>query len=105
MSQTAVDPAALLRELSGSPAERRLALLRSSGPIDELLVALGDQAERMATVDAGEAVALATLVVELADEIGGALPRARSRRALAQTLAYGGRFPEALARCEEAASI
>jgi CHAT domain-containing protein len=105
VSDVAVDPAALLLELSDIPATRRSDRLRSAGPVDVLLVALGDQAERMATVDAAQAVVLATLVAELADEVGGARPRARARRALAQTLAYGGRFPEALARCEEAVAI
>jgi tetratricopeptide (TPR) repeat protein len=105
VSDAAADPAALLLELSDIPADRRSDRLRSAGPVDVLLVALGDQAERMATVDAAQAIVLAALVVELADDIGAARAQARARRALAQTLAYGGRFPEALARCEEAAAI
>ncbi|HEY7030086.1 MAG TPA: CHAT domain-containing protein [Thermomicrobiales bacterium] len=105
MNDAVVDPATLLLELIDIPADRRSDRLRSAGPVEALLVAMGDQAERMATVDAGQAVGLAALVVELADEVGGAHSRARARRALAQTLAYGGRFPEALVRCEEAAAI
>jgi tetratricopeptide (TPR) repeat protein len=105
VNAAAVDPATLLLELSDIPANRRSDRLRSAGPVDALLVALGDQVERMATVEAGQAVVFARLVAELADEVGEARSRARARRALAQTVAYGGRFSEALGRCEEAVAI
>jgi tetratricopeptide (TPR) repeat protein len=105
LTDVTLDVAALLHELSAVAPEARPARLRAAGPVDDLLVALGDQAERMATVEAGQAVTLANLVVALADETGGARSRARAHRALAQSLAYSGRFVEALAACHTAAVI
>ncbi|MGH2559208.1 MAG: CHAT domain-containing protein [Thermomicrobiales bacterium] len=84
---------------------RRLDLLREVDDPDATLLGLGDEAERLAFAEPGRAIDAAALVVELADVAGGPQARARARRALAQTLAYAGRFDEALARCDEAIGI
>lgn len=101
----ASDSRTLLASLEAAPRAERVQRLVSAGPVDELLVALGDEAERLALVQVSRALAVSELVIELADAVGAAAARARARRARAQALCYAGRFTEALAVCREAVGI
>jgi tetratricopeptide (TPR) repeat protein len=102
MTSTSATHLDLLSSLASLPPDARQAALRARGDVDRLLIALGDEAEKLVVVEVSRAVASAELVMSLADEIGAAAAQARARRALAQALAYSGRFDEALARCDEA---
>ncbi|MDP9368978.1 MAG: hypothetical protein M3Q03_11980, partial [Chloroflexota bacterium] len=95
----------LLAEIAALPPERRLSHLQRLGHVEPLLLAMGDEAERLATVEVARAVAACDLVVALADVGGTPVARARARRAHAQALAQAGRFSEALALGDEAARI
>lgn len=99
------DPAALLAELAPLSPEERLARVRAASDPVAILMALGDAVERAARAEVGPALAASEWVVELADNLGPAVPRARARRARAETLAHAGRFADSLALCSEAASI
>jgi len=96
MTAPAPDPTALLAELVALQPDERLTRLRTAGPPAELLIALADEAERLAGVEVARAVVAAEMVAALADEVGAPLPRARARRARGQSLAYAGRFADAL---------
>ncbi len=95
----------LLGELAGLPPHRRLARLQDVGQVEPLLMALADEAERQAAVEVTRAVAASELVVAIADEARAPLARARARIAHAQTLAYAGRFADALPVYQQATSI
>ncbi|RMF75710.1 MAG: CHAT domain-containing protein [Planctomycetota bacterium] len=97
--------AGLLEELAQTPQERRAERLRAAGNPDELLIALGDEAEQLNVVEVARALRASELVTRLADEVGGAKARVRARRAQIQSLAYAGRFEEALAVAREALDI
>lgn len=79
-------------------------LARHTDPQSALLV-LCDEAEQLAYADPGRAVEATAVLVVLADRVAQARGRARARRAHAQTLAYVGRFPDALTACEQAITI
>ncbi len=95
----------LLAETTALPPERRLSHLQQLGHVEPLLLTMGDEAERLATVEVARAVTACELVVALADEGGTPVTRARARRAHAQALAQAGQFFDALALAEEAARI
>lgn len=106
MTLTHVDtPAAILEELAVLPHDERCRRVEQAGDIDDLLVKLGDEAEKLVVVEVSRARSAAELVMRLADEIGSSTPRARARRALVQALAYAGEFDEALARGREAIAV
>jgi len=105
MTRSPPDTSALLEELIALPAEQRLPHLRRAGDAGELIVALGNEAERLAFSEIARAMRATEAVVELADEIGQARGRARGRRARAQTLSYAGRHEEALTLCGRAIEI
>ncbi|MGH2533073.1 MAG: CHAT domain-containing protein [Thermomicrobiales bacterium] len=94
-----------LDQVLASPDDRRLDLLQEADDPDATLLRLGDEAERLAFAEPGRAIDAATVIVELADVTGGPRVQARARRARAQTLAYAGRFDEALACCDDAIRI
>ncbi|MFO0874354.1 MAG: hypothetical protein U0575_10320 [Phycisphaerales bacterium] len=98
------DPATLLRDLLAARPEDRLRTLLDSGGGARLL-ALGDEAERLATTKVDAAIDSSRIAIELADRIGGPRERSRSRRAHGMALAYGGRLHESLIACEEAAQL
>jgi CHAT domain-containing protein len=98
-------PSALLRELSALPRQARAGELRAHGDAERLLIALGDEAEKMVVAQVGSALASAELLVALADEMELPAAQARARRALGQALAYSGKFEQALKVCNAAASI
>ncbi|MGI9014507.1 MAG: CHAT domain-containing protein [Phycisphaerales bacterium] len=99
----------LLTNLEPLDTSGRVALLRDNAvdqaEIDAILIALGDEAERLVVVEVARARVAAQLVTDLADRIGSACPRARARRALAQTLAYMGEHESALNVCAKAIEI
>ncbi|MCA9243462.1 MAG: CHAT domain-containing protein [Phycisphaerales bacterium] len=95
-------PAARLEELLKTPAHARAQWFLSASSDPDLIMSLGDEAERLALVDAAKAQEAARAVVELAEACGGPRERARTRRAAAQAAAYAGRHEEALRYCEEA---
>lgn len=97
--------ARLLADVTALPPSQRLARLQQLGRVEPLLLAMGDEVERLATAEVMRAVAAGELIVGLADEGGTPVTRARARRAHAQALAHAGRFSEALPLCDEAARI
>ncbi len=105
MNASSADGAALWAELSRLPPPRQLERLRDEPHAASALMALGDEAERLALVSVGEAVSAGELAVRAADAFGGARERARCRRALAQGLAYAARYEESLALSRQAAKI
>lgn len=105
MIAAASESQALLEELRQLGPPEQQARLRAVSDPQAALLALGDEAERLALVSVADALAAAEITVRLADALGGARERARARRALAQALAYAGRHSESLARCSEAVTI
>ena len=105
MTLTLTDAPVLLAELIALPPERRLHHLGATGPPEALLLALGDEAHRLATVETGRALAASEMVVALATAVGAERARARALRAHAHALAHAGRFVEALAAAEAAATV
>jgi len=105
MTSSPPDNVALLAELLVLPRERRLARFLELGDAEERVVALGDEAERLAFRDLARALTASEMVVELADALGHGRGPARARRARAQALAYAGRFEEALRFCDEAQRV
>lgn len=95
----------LLREITALPSGQRATQLRALGDAAGLLIALGDEAEKLVVVEVSSAISSAELLVALSDEMNLPGPQARSRRALGQALAYSGRFEQALRVCEDAAAI
>lgn len=105
MIAAASESQALLEELRQLGPPEQLERLRAVPDARAALLALGDEAERLALVRVADALAAAEITVRLADAAGGARERARARRALAQALAYAGRHTESLASCSDAVSI
>ncbi len=106
MSNRTAEPVALLAELRELPSiPARAARLADAGDADSLLLALGDEAERLVVIEVARAKASAELILELADRLGAARSRARIRRALAQAPSYAGEFSEAIQRSREAIAI
>ncbi len=105
MSPPAPDLAELLAELESEEPAARMARLEAAGAPDEVLGALGDEAERLAVVQLSRGLAATDLVVTLADTVGSKLTQARVRRGRVKALAYAGRFAEALAHCRAATKL
>ncbi len=105
MSITGPDCAELLAALESQELAVRMARLKAAGPPDEVLGALGEEAERLAVVQLSRGLAATDLVVTLADAAGSKLTRARARRGRVKALAYAGRFDEALADCWAATQL
>ncbi len=98
-------PSILLATLSALPQAKRAGRVRAQGDAEALLIALGDEAEKLVVVEVARALSSAELLVALADEMGLASAAARARRALGQALAYSGRFECALDVCNDAMNI
>lgn len=105
MSDASGDDAELLEELGRLPAAQRAAALRRRSDPAAAMLALIAQVERLAVTEVSHALGAAEWVQSLADETGDALARVRARRARAQSLAYGGRFEEALPLYPQAAEL
>jgi CHAT domain-containing protein len=95
----------LLEELIAMPTEARRDRLFRAGDPRSTVVELGDEAERLVLVEANRALRASKMVMELADEVGFSLGRARARRARAQALTYSGRASEALGIANEAVQL
>lgn len=93
----------LLEVLQTSPPDARLARVAQAGAVDDVLVALADEADQLAMAEAGKGCDAADVVLSLAIEVGNPLAEVRSLRARARALAYAGRFEEALATTQQAA--
>ncbi len=104
-STQGIQAAALLQALRDVAPQRRAEAVRAAGRPDEVLRALGDEAERLAVVEVSRGLEAADLVVDLAETAGSPAARARARRARARALAYAGRHEEALGACREAAAL
>lgn len=105
MSSSAVDLERIIQEIVALPAGERGSWLDSVSQPADLLMSLGDEVERLAVIDAGRATVAGRAVIVVADAVGLAGPRARTRRALAQALAYAGQFEAALDECAAAMEI
>ena len=101
----APDTGTLLADLLALSPERRLAHLRSVGDPEALLLALSEEADRLAAVEVAQALLASEMVVALADELGTPSVRTLARRGRAMVLAYGGRFDDALEIRRHAVSI
>ena len=99
------DLSALLEELAALPPRERVASLTRAGPPQRVLMDLGDAAEQLAVTDAGRAVEAAVCLVDIADEVGAPLARARVRRAMAHALCNAGRLEEGWRLCDAAAKL
>ncbi|MCH8314608.1 MAG: CHAT domain-containing protein [Planctomycetes bacterium] len=105
MNASIPDCAALLEALAAAPPDERVARLRAAGDPEDVLLALGDEAERLCVVEVSRALEAAELVVSLGDMVGSQRARARGQRAEARALAYAGRMEEALASWRRATSL
>ncbi len=105
MKPSVPDAAALMDVLQRTAPDRRVDRLRREGSVDESLIALSDEAERLAVVEVGRALEATGLVVTLADAAGPRAAQARARRARAKALAYAGRFEEALSFWQAAVEL
>jgi CHAT domain-containing protein/tetratricopeptide (TPR) repeat protein len=98
-------PALLLERLDGLDPAEALGCLRAQQRPAEALIALAEDAERLAIDDLGRADRSTRLLVRLADELADSRCRIRARRARAQSLAYACRFDESLAVLGEALEL
>lgn len=98
----------LLQQLLAAAPHERPALLKRSLNDDnpsDLLRSLADLSEDWAITDLERATAAARMLADLSDRTGSPSARARTRRAVAQTIAYDNRFEEALAILQEAQTL
>lgn len=99
-----IEPARVLAQLEALPAEERASRLRVS-PLDGRGVAvLAEAVEQMALSEVGRALEASAVLLEAAKALGGAAALSDAWRARAQSLAYAGRFEEALPQYDEALS-
>ncbi len=105
MTRPKAEIATILERLLALPAEQRAGALCAAGPAVEVFTALANEVEMLAITNVAAALSAAEIVRELADANGGLRERAKARRGWAQSLAYGGRFDEALPVAEEAIEL
>ncbi len=105
MTEASFQTASLLEELASMPVAERAARVQDAGPIDQIVAELGDEAERLVSVDLTRALDATELVVSVSDTLGATFGRARARRARAFALCYAGRFEEALAASHHAIDL
>lgn len=98
----------LLQQLLAAAPHERPALLKRSLNDDnpsDLLRSLADLSEDWAITDLERATAAARMLADLSDRTGSPSARARTRRAVAQTIAYADKFEEALTVLQEAQTL
>lgn len=95
----------LLRRLPKLAAEQRMQCVRAAGAPGAVLAALADEVEKLAINQVSRALEGSEALVAVAEALGGVAERARVRRARAQSLAYAGRFEEALPVYQEAIAL
>jgi CHAT domain-containing protein len=84
------------------PADDRSRWVASRAAPEPLVLALAEEAETLVNDDLARALEATELLVHLADELGLAEARVRSRRARGQALAYASRYDDALRVLTEA---
>jgi tetratricopeptide (TPR) repeat protein len=104
MAET-INAAGLLAALQPLSRDERSLRIEAVDPTGDVLVALADEAARMTTTDAEQALEATSMMTWLADDLGHDTARARARRGHARALSYVGRYDEALVACEDATVI
>ena len=87
-----------------NPAERP-AVVAAHGAVDDVVVALTEEAERLVMDNLQQALEATTALVDVADAAAGPGARSRARRARAQALTYANRFDEALTALADAVAL
>lgn len=105
MTTTLSNGTLTLDALLALPREERIERLHVASAVDDAVIRLGDEAERLVFTAVSRSLAATEMLVDLADLLCGGRARARVRRARSQALAYSGRHEEALATCEAAIRI
>ncbi len=95
----------LLSTLTRCDPAQRPALLAAHGDVDDVVVALTEEAERLVMDNLQQALEATTALVDVADTAAGPGARSRARRAHAQALTYANRFDEALAALGDAVTL
>ncbi len=95
----------LLSRLTGCDPAQRPALVAAHGDVDEVVVALTEEAERLVMDNLQQALEATTALIDVADTAAGPGARSRAKRAYAQALTYANRFDEALAALADAVSL
>lgn len=98
MQRRVEDPVQMLRDVAPLPATERVPRLRALFAEDPraLCSTICDAVERLVVADVTLAQLGGMLAVELAEQAGADLERARAQRVLGQSLAYAGEFASAL---------
>ncbi len=105
MGSPAGDLAQTLLKLTRLGRDERAELLRGHGSVDEVVIALTEEAERLVMGDLQQALEATEALQEVADAESGPGARARARRARAQALTYANRFEEALTSLRESVEL
>ena len=87
-----------------NPAERP-AVVAAHGAVDDVIVALTEEAERLVMDNLQQALEATTALVDVADTAAGPSAQSRARRAHAQALTYANRFDEALTALADAVAL
>ncbi len=95
----------LLAKLTSCNPDQRPALLAAHGDVDDVIVALTEEAERLVMGNLQQALEATTVLVDVADTTAGPGARSRARRAHAQALTYANRFDEALTTLGDAVRL
>ncbi len=97
MSECNDQPALTLRDVLAMERQARAKVLAARADASDLLVSWGDEAERLASSDAAEALVATEMLVDMAQGLANARACARVRRAHAVAQAHNGSFHGALA--------
>ncbi len=101
MTQEVSSATQLLDRLITAPVGQRARVLSESGDAAAYLATLIDHVGRTAMSDSARGDLATDIVVNLADQLGSNLDRARARRVRVHMLSFAGRFDEALTTGEE----
>lgn len=96
MTDAECHPETMLTALLDLPMEQCPEFLRARGDCDALLATLAEESERLAVAEVSRGLEASARILALAETLGSARCQARAHRARAQTLAYAGRFDDAL---------
>ena len=99
------DVGQLLSRLSRCDPAKRPALLAAHGDVDDVVIALTEEAERLVMDNLQQALEATGALVDVADTAAGPGARSRARRAHAQALTYANRFDDALAELRDAVRL
>ncbi|MCG3125650.1 MAG: hypothetical protein CHACPFDD_00475 [Phycisphaerae bacterium] len=96
MTDAQRQPETMMAALLDLPIEQCAGYVRAQGDCDAFLISLAEESERLAVAEVSRGLEASARVLALADALGGQRCQARAHRARAQTLAYAGRFDDAL---------